>query len=183
MGRVISVDVEFGCGCDIKECYELLERTSKKHNVIAKGLFNGKEINSSMSLDECFEVILGMSEKEFEDRERKQLEEMKKHEEEFKSSIPSLIEEYCGKARGVISEDRLSRWDKIVPIRLGDLYEGMELECTLELVKALDIEGCSLEEGKKIINKQGHSGMSFMLMKSMLLEFCIRGKEFVDYIS
>ena len=67
-----------------------------------------------------------------------------------------------------------------MPIRLDDLYQGMELKCCLDIVSELN-KGCSLDEAKTIIEGQGHSGMSFGLVCSMVKSFCDRGQEFVSY--
>ena len=72
-------------------------------------------------------------------------------------------------------------WAKCVPIRLGDLYHGMELEMCLDIVLELN-NGCTLEEAKAIIESQGHSGMSFGLVCSMVKSFCGRGEEFVNHV-
>jgi hypothetical protein len=68
-----------------------------------------------------------------------------------------------------------------VPIRLDDLYQGMELKCCLDIVIELN-NGCTLNEAKAIIESQGHSGMSFGLVCSMVKSFCDRGTEFVSYV-
>ena len=72
-------------------------------------------------------------------------------------------------------------WAKCVPIRLDDLYQGMELGATLDIVKELNA-GCELQKAKEIIEGQGHSGMSFGLVCSMVKSFCDRGQEFVSYV-
>jgi hypothetical protein len=56
----------------------------------------------------------------------------------------------------------------------------MELEATLDIVKELN-NGCDLQVAKEIIENQGHSGMSFGLVCSMVKSFCNRGAEFVAY--
>lgn len=68
-----------------------------------------------------------------------------------------------------------------MPIRLSDLYRGMELGACLDIVVELN-KGCSLKKAKGIIEKQGHSGMSFGLVCSMVASFCDRGREFVDFV-
>lgn len=75
----------------------------------------------------------------------------------------------------------MDTWTKCVPIRLNDLYEGMELGACLDIVTELN-NGCDLEAAKKIIYDQGHSGMSYGLACSMVRSFCDRGQEFVDYV-
>lgn len=42
--------------------------------------------------------------------------------------------------------------------------------------------GCELEKANEIIEGQGHSGMSFSLVCSMVKSFCNRGVEFVNYV-
>ena len=68
-----------------------------------------------------------------------------------------------------------------MPIRASDLYHGMELDNCLDIVKVLN-NGGSLDEARAMINNQGHSGMSFGLVRNMVKEFCERGNEFYEYI-
>lgn len=51
----------------------------------------------------------------------------------------------------------------------------------LNIVKELN-SGCELKVVKEIIESQGHSGTSFGLVCSMVNTFCIRGKEFVNFV-
>lgn len=74
-------------------------------------------------------------------------------------------------------------WDEIVPIRAKDLYEGMELDCTLEIEGILqEKEENSFKRASNKLDSQGHSGMSYSLMKAMISEFCTNGKEFKKYL-
>ena len=72
-------------------------------------------------------------------------------------------------------------WIECVPIRLDDLYRGFELGSCLDIVKELN-SGCSFEKAKEIVYSQGHSGLSFGLICSMLRSFCDRGNEFVMFL-
>ena len=135
-----------------------------------------------MTLDEAYLEVLGKTFNEFKKQQESMIENLKKQEEEYKKSIPTLTEKYKEKARGIIREDKIDYWDEIVPIRLNDLYRGMELDATLEIIKALDVENVTLEEAKNIIDKQGHSGTSFSLVCLMIKEFSKRGEEFVAYV-
>nr|DAM39353.1 MAG TPA: hypothetical protein [Caudoviricetes sp.] len=65
-----------------------------------------------------------------------------------------------------------------VPIRLGDLYEGMELGQCLDIIKT--VKDNSIVAGIEVMKNQGHSGMSWGLMKSMIYTFCDCGNEFVE---
>lgn len=72
-------------------------------------------------------------------------------------------------------------WADCVPIRLDDLYEGMELGACLDIVKVLN-KGGSFEDAEVILRSQGHSGMSHGLVCAMIRSFCERGSEFVAYL-
>ena len=70
-----------------------------------------------------------------------------------------MTEKWVKKGKQLLSEDKWKLWEEIVPIRLGDLYRGMELGATLEIVEILNNNG-TLEEAKNAIENQDHSGMS-----------------------
>ena len=109
-----------------------------------------------------------------------------RHKEEHKSRIPELSEVYKKAARGVILEDQYEYWDKIVPIRLGDLYEGMELGSTLDLCKIMRDKNLTYDErlhkAYEAFMDQGHSGMSASLVASMLRKFCPDGEDLADAV-
>jgi hypothetical protein len=104
-----------------------------------------------------------------------------KEEIEHENKTSSLSEEWMKKGKEILTEDKWEYWDKIVPIRLEDLYSGRELGCCLDIVKILNNNG-SLDEAKKMINNQHHSEMSYRLVCHMVRFFCNRGQEFIDYI-
>ena len=82
----------------------------------------------------------------------------------------------------ILNEKYWNEWDKCVPIRLDDLYKGMELKCCLEIIQRLN-NGCKLDTAKEIIKGQQHSYMSFNLVRLMVKTFCDRGQEFDEYVS
>ena len=98
----------------------------------------------------------------------------------YKEAIPELTKEWIEKGNTILDEKYRELWAKCVPIRLGDLYQGMELGNCLEIVEQLN-NGKTVEEVKPLIENQGHSGMSFSLVCSMVKSFCDRGEEFVNY--
>lgn len=123
------------------------------------------------------------------------LQEYAKEEEEkrqqelktYKERIPELTTYYKDKARGIIPENKLKYWDRIVPIRLNDLYRGMELDCWLDIIKVLNNEDKSkderLKECRDLFYKQGHSGMSGFLVLAGLKELHPLGYEVAAYIN
>lgn len=102
--------------------------------------------------------------------------------EEYKAKIPKLTKEWIVKGHEILNEKYWTDWDKCVPIRLGDLYRGMELKACLEIIEPLN-NGCSLEKAKEIIEKQNHSGLSSSLVKTMAKAFCDRGREFAEFVN
>lgn len=173
--------IEFRIGSDIQGAVaDLLNY--KNAGILACGDFNGFTLYSdTVTLDGAYKLIIGKTKQEF-DEDMKQMENrIKLQKEEHQKDIQQLIE-YWGK-RGMeeLDEKHWEFWKKIVPIRLKDLYEGMELGCCLKIVSILNA-GKPLEEAKEEIDSQGHSGTSFHLVCAMVKEFCDRGNEFVAHV-
>ena len=84
------------------------------------------------------------------------------------------------KGREVLDKSKRELWDRIVPIRLNDLYQGMELKSCLDIVEILN-KG-TFEDAKKELETQKHTEMSFELICSMIKDFSPKGEEFIDYL-
>lgn len=162
-------------------------RALKEYGSPCFGMFNGEKILSTDTIDEAYIKVLGVSKSEFDNQVREENEEHERRERNFKAAIPYLTDKYRDKARGIIAEDHFDEWDRIVPIRLEDLYHGMELDCWLELISELNNAeadnkiGC-FETCRDLFYKQGHSGMSASLVFSGLKHFHPLGEELVKYI-
>ncbi len=153
----------------------------KSHKDLVCGSFNGQMLYSDVDdIDTAYKKITGKTKAEFDEARQKEHEkyeaEKKKHEE----AIPELTKEWIEKGNEILALKYHETWAECVPIRLGDLYRGFELKATLDIVKELNA-GCELEVAKGIIEGQGHSGMSFGLVCSMVKSFCDRGAEFASY--
>ena len=172
-------EIEFYAGETIENAWKALLRESADCGETCFGMFNGRQLLSTDTLDEAYKKVTGLTKSELDEQERKEREEYKRREEEFAASIPSKAEEYKKAARGVIIEEQYDYWDEIVPIRLHDLYHGMELGATLEICKIMRDESISrcerLDAAKKAFDGQGHSGMSAGLVLSMIKAFCPDG--------
>ena len=170
--------IEFGAGCSIDTAVEELKICEGKYC----GSFNGIMLYSDIDdLDSAYKKITGKTKSEYDSLLKKQNDEYEKEKRRHKESIPELTKEWIEKGNAILDEKYRELWAKCVPIRLDDLYRGMELICCLDIVKELN-KGCSLNEAKNIIDKQSHSGTSFYLVCSMVKSFCGRGKEFVDFV-
>lgn len=179
-------EVKFYAGGTIDNAWKMLLRESADCGDTCFGMFNGKEIRSTDTLDDAYVKIMGQTKAEYEKEMQDWRDEYDRKEKEHKDSIPSLVPGYCERARGVILEDQYDYWDKIVPIRLGDLYHGMELDATLDLCKIMRDESLGYDERlRKAYDEfmnQGHSGMSAGLVASMLRKFCPNGEDLADAV-
>lgn len=179
-------EIEFYAGDTIDTAWKKLLRESADCGDTCFGMFNDKEIRSTDTLDEAYVKVLGKTKAEFDDAVKKEREEYERKKKEHEDNIPNLVPEYCEKARGVILEDQYEFWDKIVPIRLRDLYRGMELDATLDLCKIMRDESVGYDERiRKAYDTfmgQGHSGMSASLVASMLKAFCPDGEDLADAV-
>ena len=171
-------EINIIAGSDIESAMKEL----KSHEGLVCCSFNGKTLYSDKdNLDSAYKKITGKTKAEFDEIQRKRSEEYEKQKREHKAAIPELTKEWIEKGKAILDEKHHADWIKCVPIRLGDLYRGMELKCCLDIVKELN-NGCKLKTAKKIIDGQGHSGMSFGLVCSMVRSFCDRGEEFVNHV-
>jgi predicted nuclease with TOPRIM domain len=178
--------IEFLPGDSIDTAWKGLLRASAECGDTCFGEFNGREIRSTDTLDEAYMKILGKTKSEHEKEMQDWRDEYERKEKEHKDNIPNLIPIYREKARGVILEEQYEYWDKIVPIRLDDLYHGMELDATLDLCKIMRDESMSYDKRLKkaydTFMNQGHSGMSAGLVASMLRTFCPDGHDLADAV-
>ncbi|MFA5432739.1 MAG: hypothetical protein WC319_07700 [Candidatus Paceibacterota bacterium] len=168
--------IEFGFG-DINSAMKEL----KSHKDLVCGSFNGQMLYSDVDdIDTAYKKITGKTKSEFDKAGQKEHEEYEAEKKRHEEAIPELTKEWIEKGNEILAEKYHETWAECVPIRLGDLYRGFELKATLDIVKELNA-GCELEVAKGIIEGQGHSGMSFGLVCSMVKSFCDRGTEFASY--
>lgn len=158
------VQIKFTIGSGINECYEeLQEESAKRGGEPVCGMFNGTMMISNESLDDFYQRHLGKTQADFEKEMAQRRAEYEQKRKEHIKNTPRLIIEYRNKARGVIAESRLPAWDKIVPTRVSDIYEGFDLQCALDLIEILNENIPLIERINKCRNKfteQAHSGCS-----------------------
>jgi len=170
-------EIEFGFG-NIEEAVKEL----KSHKDLVCGTFNGQVLYSDIDdVDSAYKKVTGKTKAEFDEAVRKRQAEYEREKREHEEAIPRLTEEWIEKGNKILDKKHHELWAKIVPIRLKDLYRGFELSSCLDIVEQLN-NNCELSEAKNTIEEQGHSGMSFGLVCSMIRELCDRGTEFVNYV-
>lgn len=174
-------EIQFSAGDTIDIAIKELQEF-KENGILVYGEFNGKKLYSDIDdLDSAYKKITGKTKSEFDAEMEAENERYKEEQKKHKDSIPELTKEWIERGNKILDEKYHEEWAKCVPVRLGDLYRGMELGATLDIVKELN-SGCDLDVAKAIIEGQGHSGMSFGLVCSMVKFFCDRGTEFFNYV-
>lgn len=172
--------IEFGAGDSIERAMQDLARF-KERGELVYGEFNGQKLYSDIDdVDSAYKKITSRTKSEFDAERKADNDRYKEEQRKHKEAIPELTKEWIEKGNAILDEKHHETWAKCVPIRLSDLYQGMELGATLDIVKELNA-GCELDVAKSIIEGQGHSGMSFGLVCSMVKSFCDRGSEFISY--
>lgn len=177
-------EIEFYVGDTLEECINQLLKYNKVEMKVY-GSFNGHIFYSDkVTMDSAYLEIHGKTKEEW-DNERKQWRiNEKKRQEEFKKSISNKIKHYKEISKGLIKESKLEEWYKIIPVRLNDLYEGYDLNCTLNIAKVLNKENNpeTFEEVNELLKNQGHSGLSYSLVIGMIKDFCNNGEEFYKWL-
>lgn len=177
----IMKEIDIPCGCTITQAYEDMQRFYNKFKRPCFCMFNETKLLSSYSLDKCYKMLTGLTKDEYDEKRRRENEEYAKELAEYKASIPQKIVEFREKAAGLIQDEYMDYWNKIVPSRLNDCYRGLELECTLDIVKELNKPLPDEEKfvkAKEVFEKQGHSGTSGRLVLSILANVHPLGKSF-----
>ena len=170
--------IDFMIGNTIESAVKELH--SYKEPVV--GSFNGNNLYSDVDdIDSAYIKITGKTKAEHDELMRQEREKWEEQDRKHKEAIPELTKEWIEKGEAIIDAKYLDYWRKCVPIRLNDMYKGFELGACIDIVKELNA-GCELTVAKKIIEDQGHSGMSFGLVCSMVKSFCDRGEEFVSFV-
>jgi len=165
---------------------ELKYRAKTLLNTICYASFNGVELTSEDSVDDAYLKLTGKTKAENDKELDEFVEQYYRREEEHKSRIPELTEKYSKEAIGLIDEDKLEEWNRIVPIRLGDIYQGMEIVQTLDICKIMRDEETDydtrLHKAYDLFMESGHSGMSASLTAAMIKHFCPYGEDVADAV-
>ena len=173
-----EIQLEFGGNID--SAMKLLNEYKAKNELVFIN-FNGHELYSDIDdLDSAYVKVTGKTKEQFDEEQRLRHEEYEEEKRKHEKSIPELTKEWIEKGNKILDKEYHELWAECVPIRLSDLYRGMELGASLEIIDKLN-KNCSLDEAKDIIDNQGHSGMSYSLVRSMVKSFCKRGNEFANY--
>jgi len=175
-------EIQFTLGSSIESAMLELQ-TYKDAGKLVFGVFNGQKLYSDTDdLDSAYKKITGMSYEEFSQQQELSRKKYEDDRKKHKENIPNLIKLWNEKGTNILDSKYHELWLKIVPVRLDDLYEGMELKASLDIIESLN-NGSDFESAKEILENQGHSGMSYSLVCSMIKSLCERGNEFIEYLN
>lgn len=169
----------------LERCVERLLQF-KERGELVKYQFNGHWLYSdTVTMDSAYLEITGKNKNDFDKAQKEWREKLRIESELAEKAARENIPNWIEKGHKAFAEDKWEEWDKIVPIRAEDLYHGMELDNTLQIQEILSSEYSeeSFEKAKKCMEEQGHSGMSWSLVRAMIREFCTNGKEFVMWLN
>ena len=173
------IELELNAGETIEEAVTLLKKCSSEKNTPHKLCFNGHWLYSdTVTLDSAYKEITGKTKEEFEAKIKESQDAYEKQKKEYEEE---LTKKWIEEGHKILDKSKWKYWDEIVPIRLRDLYQGMELKCCLDIISMLNDNNVSYADIYSVFESQGHSGMSYSLVKSMIIKFSDEGKNFIEY--
>ncbi len=171
-------EIRFKGYTDIEEAVAILHEYNNRGELVC-GTFNGHILYSDqVTIDSAYFELFGMPKEDFEKAKQECLEGLKQGHAEYERKLPELMEEWIAKGREILAKEYWEDWEKYVLNRSNQLYENLPKQC-LEVVEVLNSD-CSLEEAKVILEQQGHSGASLVLVLEMIKQFSHRGRELAD---
>ena len=170
--------IEFDGYTSIEKAVAILQEYNSREQFVC-GTFNGHTLYSDkITIDSAYLELFGKSKEDFEKDKQAYLEDLKQKHAEYESRLPKLREEWIAKGREILAKEYWNDWEKCVLNQVNQLYENLPKQC-LELVEILDA-GCDLEVAKTVLEQQGHSGASLVLVLEMIKRFSHRGGALAD---
>lgn len=173
---VIFKEIETYLSEDLEDVVKVLKFSeSKGYHCYAE--FNDNIIYSDESEDEAYIKVTGKTKDEFKKFQEESVKKYLNEEKEFQKRKNGVIDEYIKKGHEILDEKYHEEWDRIVPIRVEDLYHGMELDSALKVIEMLK-NHASREEIDEALDEYGHSGMSHGLTVAIIRHFSDEGSDF-----
>ena len=179
MSRDNARKIEF-YGSTLEECVNaLLKFQNRGESVVVD--FNGHQLYScDVTMDSAYLEVCGQTKAEFDKAQEEWRENYRKEEEEAKAKAEAKVPDWIKRGERFIYPERAEEWKKCVEERAGDLYHGMDLDAAIEIMEKLE-SGATLDEAKELIDSQGHSGMSYGMVRNIVFSFSKYGPEFWEH--
>lgn len=177
--KAVAEPIEFH-GSTLEECVNSLLKFKKRGESVVVN-FNGHQLYScDITMDSAFQEVTGKTKDEFNRAQQEYMENLKKEQAEKRAAAIEKIPYWMEKGSDLIYPERMEDWKKYVEASAREgMYHGMDIDATIELMEML--ENGSLEDAKKLINEQGHSGWSYGIVRRNIFEFSSKGPEFWEY--
>lgn len=162
-------------GETIDQAYQMMVQEKDKHNEECMCHFNGKELTTEMTLDECYLAVIGKTKAEVQEELREAEGAFKRRREEFLSHVQEYIDANIERARGLVSEEDFEDYKEVADVRFRDIYEGMEMNALLDILEVYRDTDGDIDSCKRLFDAQGHSGMSAQLTAALADKFVSLG--------
>lgn len=170
-------EIHFDMGCNLDEVVLGLVDRAKNGQFVSCECNGVILYSDTVSMDSAYLAVTGKSYFDSVNYVTKLRASLIAEEEEHKKQIPELTKIWIEKGHAILPDNKWLQWDEWVPDRLNDLYNGEELGACLDIIEAINNK--SLEDAVIVMHNQGHSGMSWGLVKLMVKTFSDRGEEFI----
>lgn len=171
-------EIRFRGHTDVEEAVAILQEYNSRGELVC-GSFNGHMLYSDrVTIDSAYFELFGKSKADYERAKQECLEGLKQEHVAYESRLPELMNEWIARGRDILAEEYWDEWGKCVLSQSNQLYENLPKQC-LDVVEVLNAGG-SLKEAKTILEQQGHSGASLVLVLEMIKQFNPRGAELAD---
>jgi hypothetical protein len=169
-------------GTDLEIVGRLLNQLDQL-SVHVKVIFNGHVLDSFChnNVDRVFKEVLGVSKKDYDKVVKAKREEIRRENDEFQKRVPEIINDYIERGHKILDEKYHKLWDECVPVRVNDIYHGLECNACLDLIQMLN-NGDDFDDVNEVFNNQDHSGLSHAMVCSMLVQLCDRGSDFIKHV-
>lgn len=127
-----------------------------------------------------YKTIIGQSREEYMQKREKSISEARQRDVDYKKFIAKRTSDLIKAGMEVLNKNYWEKWVDIVPVRVMDIYNGMDLEWFLELHQ--ELSESTFEHCKMIFETQGHSGMSASYTFSLIQHFAPQYIPFVRFL-
>ncbi len=139
--------------------------------------FNGHKLYSKdISFDSAYLEVCGCTYSEYLRRSKERIAKWQEEQKREKEKATKNKLEWIVTGHKYIPEQLWSEWEKCIDIRIKDLYNGVEIEYALNIMRAYEI-GTPVEKISEMIESQHHSGASYSILKSIITYFYPKGNE------
>lgn len=155
---------------------------NKQFNYFAD--FNDKIIivSADITEDSLYEFICGKTKKEKEEWEQEEFNKIRIRRQKYEETIKDLIPVYKEKFQKVIENKYFDELDEIIKPCLESCYETYLLDSAYDVLERNKNNKMTNQEIEKILERHGHSGMSYSIVINILEKISDFGKDYKKYI-